>query len=136
MIYYSQLSSESPNTETRYSGNWMPIDVTETENGYRVVADLPGLTADDINVNYYDGVLTISGEVNETMNEEGNNVLVRERTYGKFSRRINLPMSVDVDQINASYDNGVLMLEMPKAESARPRQIQVKKQNLLDSNNS
>jgi len=123
-------------SNTRFSSNWMPIDVTETEAGYRVVADLPGLSVDDINVNFHDGVLTISGEVQETQTEDGNNILVRERSFGQFSRRINLPMSVDVDSIDASYDNGVLTLTLPKAESAKPRQIQVKKQNLLNSDNS
>jgi len=123
-------------SESRYTSNWMPIDVTETEAGYRVVADLPGLSVDDINVNFHDGTLTISGEVQDTKNEEGNNILVRERTFGKFSRSINLPMPVDVDHVDASYDNGILTLELPKAESAKPRQIQVKKQNLLNSDNS
>ena len=121
-------------TEGRFVANWMPIDVTETETGYNVIADLPGLNVEDINVNFHDGVLTISGEVHETTNEEGNNVLVRERTFGKFSRRVNLPASVDVDAIEASYNNGVLTLALPKAESAKPRQIQVRSQNLLADN--
>ncbi len=123
-------------TESRYTSNWMPIDVTETETDYRVIADLPGLTVDDINVNFHDGLLTISGEVQDKRNEEGDSILVRERTYGKFSRQINLSVPIDVDHIQASYDNGVLTLTLPKAESAKPRQIPIKKQNLLDSNNS
>ena len=120
-------------SESRYESNWMPIDVIETEEGYAVVADLPGLNPDDINVNFHDGVLTISGEIHQNTANENDRVLVRERTFGKFSRRINLPMPVDVDKINASYDNGVLTLELPKAESAKPRQIAVKQQNLLDN---
>ena len=120
--------------EGRFSANWMPIDVTETETNYKVIADLPGLNVEDIHVNFHDGVLTISGEVHETTNNDGKNILVRERTFGKFSRRVNLPMPVDVDAIDASYDNGVLTLVLPKAESAKPRQIQVKSQNLLSDN--
>ena len=120
-------------TESSYEANWMPVDVTETEGSYTVVADLPGLNPDDINVNFHDGVLTISGEIHQNTANEDDRILVRERTYGKFSRRINLPMSVDADNITAAYDNGVLTLELPKAESAKPRQIQVKQNKLLNN---
>lgn len=121
------------NTESRLESNWMPIDVTETDEGYKVVADLPGLTPEDININFHDGRLIIEGEVQNESTNDDNRVVLRERTYGKFSRHINLPNSVDVDNIIASYDNGVLSLELPKAESAKPRQIEVKQQKLLNS---
>ncbi len=121
--------------DRRLAANQMPLDVAETESDYRVIANLPGLTVDDINVNFHDGVLTISGDVQDTRNEDGNNILVRERAFGKFSRRISLPMPVDVDAIGASYDNGVLTLTLPKADSVKPRQIEVKSHNLLDTNN-
>ncbi len=118
--------------ESRLDSTWMPIDVTETEGNYTVVANLPGLNIEDINVNFHDGVLTISGETQqETSENENDRVLVRERSYGKFSRRINLPVSVDADHISAGYDSGVLTLELPKAESAKPRQIEIKQQKLL-----
>ena len=119
------------NTISRLETAWMPIDVTESDNSYTVIADLPGLTSDDIDVNFHDGVLTINGEVHESTSDEKDNVLVRERTYGKFSRRINLPMSVDVENISATYQDGVLTLELPKAESSKPHQIKVKQQKLL-----
>ena len=121
------------NTETNIQNNWMPIDVSETEDNYVVVADLPGLTAEDINVNFHDGVLSISGEVEKKTVNENDRVLVRERSYGQFNRRINLPSSVDADHIEASYDEGVLTLTLPKAESAKPRQIEIKQQKLLNS---
>lgn len=121
------------NTETRMSTNWMPIDVTETDSNFTVVADLPGLNVDDISVNFHDGVLTIAGEVEKKTVDENDRVLVRERTYGKFNRSINLPTSIDVDNISAAYDEGVLTLTLPKAEEAKPRQIQIKQQKLLNS---
>jgi len=118
--------------ESRLDSTWMPIDVTETEGNYTVVANLPGLNIEDINVNFHDGVLTISGEMQQTKTDnEDDRILVRERSYGKFSRRINLPVSVDADNISAGYDSGVLTLELPKAESAKPRQIEIKQQKLL-----
>ena len=117
--------------ETRMDTTWMPMDVTETEGHYTVVVDLPGLNPDDINVNFHDGVLTISGEVHQKTAEENDRVLVRERNCGKFSRRINLPSAVDADKILAGYDSGILTLKIPKAESAKPRQIEIKQQKLL-----
>jgi HSP20 family protein len=81
--------------------------------------------------NFHDGVLTISGEVHHESADENDRVLVRERSYGKFSRRINLPATVDADKIVAGYDSGVLTLEIPQAESAKPRQIEIKQQKLL-----
>lgn len=122
-------------TESHISNNWMPIDVTETEDAYTVVADLPGLNADDIEVNFHDSVLTIHGEVQQKTENEGDRVLVRERTYGKFSRQIRLQQTVNAEKIAASYDEGVLTLQLPKAESAKPRQIQVKQQKLLADDN-
>lgn len=113
-------------TASRFETTWMPVDVTETEDNYTVIANLPGLTSDAIDVNFHDGVLTINGEVHQQTTDENNRVLVRERTYGKFNRRIKLPLPVDADSISATYNDGVLILDLPKAESAKPRQIQVK----------
>ena len=119
------------NFEPRLSGNWLALDVTETEGEYKVVADMPGLTADDIHINLHDGVLNISGEVKREETKEEDRIVLQERVYGKFSRSVQLPLPVNADKVNASYDNGILTLTLPKAESAKPRQIQVKTPKLL-----
>jgi HSP20 family protein len=116
------------NTESHTEVSRMPIDVTETDDNYTVVADLPGLTSDEIDVNFHDGVLTINGEIHQQTVDENNRVLVRERTYGKFKRRIKLPTPIDVDNISATYNDGVLTLDLSKVERAKPRQIQIKQQ--------
>lgn len=132
---FDRVLDDAWRDSSKVASNWMPIDVTETDDVYTVIADLPGLTVDDITVNFHDGVLSIAGEVEKETVDENSRLIVRERSYGKFNRRINLPTSINADDINATYEDGVLMLTLPKAEAAKPRQIHVKKQNLLDKKN-
>lgn len=123
------------NFEPRLGGNWLALDLTETDGDYKVVADMPGLTANDIHINLHDGILNISGEVKREETKESDRQVLQERVYGKFSRSVQLPMPVDAEKVSANYDNGILILTLPKAESAKPRQIQVKSQNLLSDKN-
>lgn len=132
---FDRVLDDAWRDSSKVASNWMPIDVTETDDMYTVIADLPGLSVDDITVNFHDGVLSIAGEVEKETVDENSRLIVRERSYGKFNRRINLPTSINADDINATYEDGVLMLTLPKAEAAKPRQIHVKKQNLLDNKN-
>lgn len=118
-----------------WEGNLLPLDVHETDQAYTVVTNLPGLTPDQINVNIHENVLTISGETQREAQEEGTRSLIQERVYGKFSRSITLPQTVDMDNVEASYDNGVLTLTLPKLPSAQPRQIEIKSANLIKSHN-
>ncbi len=101
-------------------------DVTETENEIRVSMDLPGMRADDIDVELENNVLTISGERREEHSErdEGRFQLA-ERRWGEFSRSFVLPREVEGDKIDAQYRDGVLTVTIPKAESARRRRIQI-----------
>jgi len=109
-----------------HEGAWLAVDVHETEQEYTVLTALPGLQPDAINISYHNGTLTISGELQEPAPPEGTNVLLRENFYGKFSREINLPAEVDANAISAAYENGRLILTLPKAPSAKPIQIAVK----------
>ncbi|MFW5691162.1 MAG: Hsp20/alpha crystallin family protein [Chloroflexota bacterium] len=113
----------------------MPIDVHETDEAYTVVADLPGVTSDQINVNIHDGVLTIAVEIAQPEVDENTRVLAQERFFGKLTRRFSLPHKVDTDNVEATYDNGVLTLTLPKAPEAQPRKISIKAGNLLKSRN-
>jgi HSP20 family protein len=110
------------------AGNAMALDVYETDAAYTVYAALPGVNSDQINISYQDDVLTISGEVEQPKFNEGDNtrVLVFERSYGKFSRSIRLAQALDADKVEANYENGVLMLTLPKTPEAQPRLIPVK----------
>jgi HSP20 family protein len=108
------------------SGGWsLALDVSESADEYTVKASLPGMDADDLDVTFTNGVLTIKGEIAEEEEKEGSRWHLHERRWGTFSRSVQLPNNVNGDAIQASYDAGVLTLHLPKVEEARPRKIQI-----------
>ncbi len=107
----------------------LALDVKESDEAYLVVANLPGVKAEEIAVNIHDNVLSINAEVQETQEEENTRVVMRERRSGQYSRSLRFPLHVNGDAIEASYDNGVLTVRVPKAEEAKPRQILVNNAN-------
>lgn len=107
-------------------GNWSPrADITETENAFVVELDVPGMSKDDIEINFHDGVLGITGERVLEANEEEGNLYRYERQFGRFSRTFSLGKAVNAENISASYDSGVLVVTVPKAEESKPRRIKV-----------
>lgn len=112
----------------RNGGAFAPaLDVTETENEYRVRADLPGVKKEDLDISVHDGVLTINAETKyEDEEKKQGRVIRQERRYGKFVRSMRLGDSIDSDKIKADYKDGVLNLVLPKAEEVRPKRIDVK----------
>lgn len=101
-------------------------NVTEDSNNYYVRAELPGIKSDELDIQVTSDGISIAGERN--IAEEGNGVKYhrREREAGKFSRSINLPGDIDTNGVEASLENGILTVTIPKAEIAKPRQIAVK----------
>lgn len=101
-------------------------DVVETEREIRVVAEMPGLKRDNIEIDVENNVLTIRGEKREerTEGQEGRWHLA-ERRYGTFSRSFVLPRDVDSDSIQATFEDGVLTVVVPKSEKARRRRIEI-----------
>jgi HSP20 family protein len=112
-----------------YTRNGIELDVHETEDTYTVTAVLPGIHPEHINVRLHDGVLSISGELVQPEPNEGTRVLLQERTYGQFSRTVRLPQPIDENAVEATFENGLLNLTLPKAAEAKPRQIPVRVQN-------
>ncbi|MBK8135941.1 MAG: Hsp20/alpha crystallin family protein [Chloroflexi bacterium] len=109
----------------------LALDVVEEDKAYTVTTSLPGVKADDIKVNMHDDLLTIEAEIparttEKTETANGRKVLMQERAWGKFSRSIRLPQNVKNDGVEASFENGVLTLSLPKAEHVLPRTIPVK----------
>jgi HSP20 family protein len=104
---------------------WVPpVDIEETEDAWVVEADVPGVDRRDINVEVRDSELTISGEIKE---QERRGVLRRRtRRRGRFEYRVTLPAGADREGIDASLDEGVLRVRIPKSEESRPRRIDVK----------
>jgi HSP20 family protein len=103
----------------------MPIEVSETEGDVVVKASLPGVKPEDVDVTVQNDVLTIKAEHRETEEEGKREFYRREIRYGSFARSLSLPVKVDADQAEATYDNGVITLRLPKAASVRPKQIKV-----------
>lgn len=115
--------------------NSLPLDLLETADAYTVRANVPGLNAEDIQINLKDDVLSIVVELPAFEAAEGTRVLRQERIAGKLARRIQLRNTVDADAIEATYDAGVLTLTLPKAEAAKPRQIPVRAGAVLEAAN-
>ncbi len=107
------------------AGNTMPLDVHESVEAYTVVANMPGLSADQLNINWHDNKLTISVEIEAPTVAENSKVLLQERAFGKFARTLTLPLAVDADKVTAEYVNGVLTLVLPKTPEVQPRKISV-----------
>lgn len=105
---------------------WVPpMDLVETEDGFRVKADLPGLTDEDVHVEVEDGVLTVSGERrSEQVSDEGGVHRV-ERAYGQFRRSLTLPDGVDPEQVQANIEHGVLEIRIPKPAARIPHRVPV-----------
>jgi len=102
------------------------MDVTESDKDYEVTAELPGLEEKDVQVNVADGVLTIRGEKKAEKEEKDKNYHLVERSYGSFSRALELPEGVNPDAIKASIANGVLTVTVPKPAPAQVKTIDVK----------
>ena len=106
--------------------NWTPsVDISETDNGFEVRAELPGVTKDDLSVSVKDNLLTLSGEKRQENSEDTQNFRRVERRYGSFQRRFTLPSDVAADDIKADYTDGVLTLSIPKPEVAKPTEVPI-----------
>jgi HSP20 family protein len=101
-------------------------DINETKNHYMVTFDMPGLKKDDIKIEVQGNQLVVMGERHrEFQEQDGEATLRHERLYGKFERTFVLPNSINADKIEAHYENGVLNVALPKAESAKGRSVQI-----------
>lgn len=109
------------------SGEGMPlIDLLQTDNDVVVRAAMPGVDAEDLDIQVTGDTLTIRGEIKEEVVEENTKYHMREQRYQSFSRSLMLPVTVQADKANAEMKNGVLTLTLPKAEESKPKSITVK----------
>jgi HSP20 family protein len=107
-------------------GTWMPpVDIVEETDQIVLTAELPGFKESDVEIQLEGGVLTLRGERKLEERKEGKNYHRVERSYGQFVRSFTLPNNVDRDNIRASFADGLLHIELPKREEARPRQIKI-----------
>jgi len=102
----------------------MPMDVWQGDDGYHVALDLPGVDPASVEITSERNMLTIRASRSAEY-EEGHNVLLAERPQGTFTRQLQVGDALDAGKVTATYDNGVLLLTIPMAESAQPRRIEV-----------
>lgn len=119
---------ESPyeNGNSDVFNTWAPaLDVYEDNENLVVQAELPGMKKEDIDISLHDNVITVSGERKNEKKYEGAKTSREERFFGRFTRSISLPKAVDSGKVKASYKDGLLTVTLPKAEEAKPKQIQI-----------
>ena len=105
---------------------WSPaLDVHDDKDAFTVTLEAPGLKKEDFEISWHDGALSIAGERKEEKEAQEKNYFRRERFFGRFARSVSLPADVQSDKIAAAHKDGVLTITLPKAEEAKPKQIEV-----------
>lgn len=115
--------------EPRTTSQALALDVHEDEKNYLITTELPGIKSEDIHVRQEGEYLVIEGETrdeSETEEGEGHRALIKERRFGRYSRRLRLPQDIDFEKAEATYQDGVLKLTLPKSEARQPRVIPVR----------
>ena len=102
------------------------LDVRETDEEVLVRAEIPGVAPGEIQVEIHDDLLTLSGEKRREEKREDERATYSERSYGSFRRQVRLPAPADAERAEATHENGVLTVRIPKSVEARPRRIEVK----------
>jgi len=108
------------------AAGWPAIDIAENDDAYVVKAEVPGCKADDIDISVHGNTLIISGEKKKQESKEGKGYYHVERSFGRFQRELSLATDVEADNIQASCENGILTVTLPKSERAKPVKIKVK----------
>ncbi len=115
----------SSRQEQLFTG-WTPaLDLYQNNDNVVAVVELPGMRKEDIEISLHDGTLTIGGERQSRTESNGETATRTERFAGKFRRTVTLPTRVETNKVSATYKDGILTITLPKAEEAKPKQIQV-----------
>lgn len=137
--FFSQIANLQDDMNRRFEGLFTPaegaesparflppMDVSENGDHYVVKAEVPGMKPEDIQIDLTGRTLTIKGEKKHETETQDENFHRVERSFGTFVRRVELPQGVDAERVEAKYDQGVLTVNVAKAEEVKPRQITVK----------
>jgi HSP20 family protein len=117
----------APDHEWAQPALWgLAVDMVENKDEFVVKASVPGINPNDLDISYSDDTLTIKGEIKEDKETKEDQYHLRERRYGTFMRSITLPTKIKGDAIEASYQDGVITLRLPKAEEVKPKRIAIK----------
>ena len=106
---------------------WMPLtDISEDKDNFVLKLDLPGISKNDLKISYSDGQLSISGERKQEKETKDSKYHRVERAYGKYYRSFTLPSKIQEDKIDAEFEDGQLIITVPKAEEIKPKEISIK----------
>lgn len=123
---FGDLFASQESETSGESTSWMPtVDISETENSFEILAELPGVTESNVHVSITDNLLTIKGEKQQEKETDDKNYHRVERRYGSFQRSFTLPRNAEAADIKAGYKDGVLTLTIPKVEAAKPTEIPI-----------
>jgi HSP20 family protein len=106
-------------------GQAVPLDVHQDDDAVTVIAHLPGVKPEEVDIIVEGETLSISGDTTEDKSEEKGSVLLHEIRRGRFTRTLTLPVGLEADRARATFEDGVLTLRIPKAEATKPRQIKI-----------
>jgi len=116
----------TPHTEDAFGAWAPPVDIFERQDQLVIRAEVPGVEMKDMEVRIENGVLTLHGERKQDTDVKEENAHRMERVYGAFTRSFTLPTTVDAAKVTATYKDGVLEVTVPKAETAKPKSIEIK----------
>jgi HSP20 family protein len=119
---FEGLGMEQPLTEVNFLP---PVDISEDEHNIVLLAEIPGVKPEDLNVTLENNVLTITGNRKFKEEEKKENYHRIERRYGKFTRSFTLPATLDPENVNAVFENGILNITLPKKAEFKPKQITI-----------
>ena len=118
---------ESTMNEELENAVWSPLtDISENKDQYILKLDLPGVSKENLKLNFHDGELIISGERKQEKEDKDSKYHRIERTYGKYYRSFTLPQTIQADKINAEFKDGQLTITVPKSEEAKPKELEIK----------
>jgi HSP20 family protein len=126
-IFDDTISGATRREEDALAATWAPpVDILEKRDRIVLTAELPGFTEDQIRLLFEDGLLTLEGERRFEKEVDEARYHCVERSYGRFSRSFRIPANVDEERITAGFQNGLLVVELPKREEARPKSIPIR----------
>jgi len=131
-VFDEPFALRSPFGSSNGGSSLFPIDLYETNDDVVVEASLPGVKPDDIDISVTGQLLTLKGEAKEEHEQKAENFYRHERSHGTYVRQVSLPTEVDADKARATFEHGVLHLNLPKAESMKPKTIKVQANNVLE----
>ncbi len=125
-LFNTVFDSPAPGGNGGALRRWMPaMDLVETKDHFVLRADLPGMSEDDVKIEFEDGTLTLSGERKAEHESKNEGYYRVERAFGSFSRSLTLPKGIDPEAVTARFDRGVLEVSIPKPEERKPRRIEI-----------